>query len=213
MFLVISQRPEFLQKWISVLQNRGTVSSVSTQTQNTAQHTGSPPLLAVLDFLAIEKNPGELLLGWQQYCGNAKLVLAGGSFPPQRELAALAAGVVACCGDDEPVIDMERVIAVVMQGGVWISRTTLPHFVGRLQAFSARTNGHVTRMDEGTASELTSRQLDVARLVGQGASNKEIARTLGITDRTVKAHLTAIFEKLGIADRLRLALYVTRHFL
>ena len=60
---------------------------------------------------------------------------------------------------------------------------------------------------------LTSRQLDVARLVGKGESNKAIARILGITDRTVKAHLTTIFDKLGVADRVHLALYVTRHLM
>ncbi len=46
-------------------------------------------------------------------------------------------------------------------------------------------------------------------MVAQGASNKHIARAMNISDRTVKAHLTAIFEKLGISDRLQLALYVT----
>jgi two-component system NarL family response regulator len=45
-------------------------------------------------------------------------------------------------------------------------------------------------------------------LIGNGESNKQIARQLAITERTVKAHLTEIFRKLGIADRLRLALLV-----
>jgi DNA-binding NarL/FixJ family response regulator len=46
-------------------------------------------------------------------------------------------------------------------------------------------------------------------LIGGGESNKQIARRLDITERTVKAHLTEIFRKLGITDRLRLALLVT----
>jgi DNA-binding NarL/FixJ family response regulator len=45
--------------------------------------------------------------------------------------------------------------------------------------------------------------------VGNGESNKEIARRLDITERTVKAHLTEIFRKLRIADRLKLALLIT----
>jgi DNA-binding NarL/FixJ family response regulator len=56
---------------------------------------------------------------------------------------------------------------------------------------------------------LTPRERDIARLVSNGACNKNIARELNISERTVKAHLTTIFQKLGIADRLHLALYVS----
>jgi DNA-binding CsgD family transcriptional regulator len=44
---------------------------------------------------------------------------------------------------------------------------------------------------------LTPREIEIARLIGQGASNKRIARQLSITERTVKAHLTMIFRKTG----------------
>ena len=55
-------------------------------------------------------------------------------------------------------------------------------------------------------AELTRREREIAELIGNGESNKQIARTLMITERTVKAHLTEIFRKVGLADRLRLAL-------
>jgi len=55
---------------------------------------------------------------------------------------------------------------------------------------------------------LTVREIEVARAVARGDSNKEIARHLGITERTVKAHLSTLFEKLGVRDRLQLALAV-----
>ena len=211
MFLVISQRPEFLQKWVSVLGSHGEVATIASPI-NPQQVPGRVTAhLAVIDFHAIEKDPGVLLRDWQQRCGASKVVLGGTGFSPQREMAALAAGVVACCGDDESFADMERIVTVVLQGGVWISRKALPHFVGRLQAFSVRAESSPDDSGESGNSGLTSRQLDVARLVGEGANNKEIARRLGITDRTVKAHLTTIFEKLGVTDRLQLALYVTRH--
>lgn len=208
MFLVISRRPEFMQTWRSILGNHGAVVSAASPKDLPDAFSLR---LAVIDFRAIENSPGEQLHDWQQRCGSAKIILGGTLFSPQREMAALAAGVVACCGQDETLADMERVVAVVLQGGVWISRTTLPHFVGRLQAFSVRTENPAETLDKTDDSGLTARQLDVARLVGEGANNKEIARRLGITDRTVKAHLTTIFEKLGVTDRLQLALYVTRH--
>jgi DNA-binding NarL/FixJ family response regulator len=55
---------------------------------------------------------------------------------------------------------------------------------------------------------LTQREYEIATLVGNGETNKQIARRLDITERTVKAHLTEVFRKLDIADRLKLALIV-----
>ena len=58
------------------------------------------------------------------------------------------------------------------------------------------------------ARTLTEREREVARAVARGAANKEIARELAITERTVKAHVGAILEKLGARDRLQLSLIV-----
>jgi NarL family two-component system response regulator LiaR len=58
---------------------------------------------------------------------------------------------------------------------------------------------------------LTEREMDVLRLLTQGKSNKEIAHALFIGDRTVKSHLTAIFQKLDVTDRTQAALYAVRH--
>jgi len=57
---------------------------------------------------------------------------------------------------------------------------------------------------------LTDRELEVLRLVGQGASNREIAERLFISEKTAKNHLTHIFEKLGVSDRTQAALYAVR---
>ena len=58
------------------------------------------------------------------------------------------------------------------------------------------------------ATPLTEREREVAHLAALGESNLAIAGALGITERTVKAHLKAVFEKLQVADRLQLALRV-----
>ena len=51
------------------------------------------------------------------------------------------------------------------------------------------------------AEPLTLRELEVVRLVARGASNREIARDLRLSEATVKTHLLHIFEKLGVSDR------------
>ena len=61
------------------------------------------------------------------------------------------------------------------------------------------------------AHELTGREVEVLQLVGQGLANKQIARKLGISERTVKAHLTSIFQRLGVSDRVQAALWAQQH--
>ena len=61
------------------------------------------------------------------------------------------------------------------------------------------------------AADLTKRELEVLRLVGQGLANKQIARRLGITERTVKAHLTSVFQRIGVTDRVQAALWVQQN--
>lgn len=66
------------------------------------------------------------------------------------------------------------------------------------------------RSRSGSDPGLTEREVEVLRLVGQGASNREIAAALFISEKTAKNHLTHIFEKLGVSDRTQAALYAVR---
>ena len=59
--------------------------------------------------------------------------------------------------------------------------------------------------------QLSERELDVLRCVGEGLPNKLIARKLGISEKTVKAHLTRIFQQLGVTDRTQAALWAREH--
>jgi DNA-binding NarL/FixJ family response regulator len=58
---------------------------------------------------------------------------------------------------------------------------------------------------------LTGREREVLRMVGDGHPNKVIARRLGISERTVKAHLTSVYQRLGVTDRTQAALWAQRH--
>jgi DNA-binding NarL/FixJ family response regulator len=58
---------------------------------------------------------------------------------------------------------------------------------------------------------LTAREREVLLLVGEGMANKNIARRLGISEKTVKTHLTSVFNALGVGDRVQAALWVERH--
>jgi DNA-binding NarL/FixJ family response regulator len=70
----------------------------------------------------------------------------------------------------------------------------------------ARTILH-TRRSAPPVSELTDRETEVLTLVGRGLANKQIARALGIREGTVKAHLTSVFQRIGVHDRTSAALW------
>lgn len=61
------------------------------------------------------------------------------------------------------------------------------------------------------AGELTEREQEVLVLVAQGLANKLVARRLGISEKTVKAHLTRVFERIGVTDRTQAALWARDH--
>jgi DNA-binding NarL/FixJ family response regulator len=67
------------------------------------------------------------------------------------------------------------------------------------------------RADRRPAQELSEREREVLLLVADGYANKQIARRLGISDKTVKAHLTNVFQRIGVGDRTQAALWAERH--
>lgn len=64
---------------------------------------------------------------------------------------------------------------------------------------------------EQRSVELTKREQEVLALIAEGLSNKLIARRLEISEKTVKAHLTRIYEQIGVSDRTQAALWAQRH--
>jgi len=128
---------------------------------------------------------------------NMHLVVISASESPsdvRRALDAGAQGYIAKTSSSSSMLDAIR---QVLSGDTYLSP--------RLEVASA--NADVAGRDQAR-NVLTPRQRDVLAMLRQGKSNKEIARQLGITERTVKAHTGAIFEKLGVRDRMQLALVV-----
>jgi len=68
-----------------------------------------------------------------------------------------------------------------------------------------------SRRSGRSVSELTDREREVLLLVREGLANKQIARRLGIAERTVKAHLTSVYQRLGVTDRTQAALWASGH--
>jgi len=107
-----------------------------------------------------------------------------------------------CSRQSEPAL-LRRAVQQVRDGEIWVGRSVTTQLLEELTAASTRrAPGPPRRL-----GRLTQRERELVALVAAGASNKEIADRLSIAERTVKAHLTSIFRKLGVSSRLHLAVY------
>lgn len=122
-------------------------------------------------------------------------------------LAAFSAGARGYCNTHAAAQVLIQVAAVVLQGGLWIGESLMQRLVRATSLIQAAAVT-VSPVKRTWAEGLTDREREVAITLATGASNKEIARSLGITERTVKAHVGAILEKLQVRDRLQLSLVV-----
>lgn len=133
--------------------------------------------------------------------GETPVVVLSNVPEDEQGLAVLAAGAVGYSSALTLPEVLRQVAQVVENGGLWVGPQLMRRF---MQGLAARNDGAT-----GTALDLLSqRERQVAEAASRGSTNKEIARTMGITERTVKAHLSASFEKLGVRDRMQLALLV-----
>lgn len=126
----------------------------------------------------------------------------------EEALAAFAAGARGYCNTHAAAQMLVQIAAVVLQGGLWIGESLMQRLVSATSRLQAIPSTAVSEKNENWSKTLTDREAQVARTLAGGASNKEIARMLGITDRTVKAHVGAVLEKLQVRDRLQLSLIV-----
>lgn len=158
----------------------------------------------------------EQLAGLPDHLRAAPLVVMSDLPEDEEALSAFAAGARGYCNTHASPDVLRQVAAVVLQGGLWIGESLMRRLlvatstVARAGQSSERTTvAEPQPVPTGAwQRSLTEREREVALAVAAGASNKEIARTLGITERTVKAHVGAILEKVGVRDRLQLSLVV-----
>jgi DNA-binding NarL/FixJ family response regulator len=86
-----------------------------------------------------------------------------------------------------------------------------PTVAGKVLAQVAQTPGAPGARNPALAASLNTRERDILRLITRGMTNAEIAHTLFLSEGTVRNHLSAIFEKLGVTDRTQAAVIALRH--
>ena len=132
-------------------------------------------------------------------------VVAASSNPNDNEaMQAMDAGCVAYCHAFSDGSTLKQVKDVVEAGQVWIGKSLMQRLLHGVNRLVPKPVIPDSAWREG----LTLREIEIAILAANGASNQAIATQCAISERTVKAHLSAVFGKLIITDRLQLALRV-----
>lgn len=127
------------------------------------------------------------------------------------QYAMFKLGVHGFCRHDIPGNLLTKAVQVILEGEYWIPRKLITRVISEIASDTDEVVSSPDGPEDSLISTLTPRELQVARMVHMGGNNKMIARELDISERTVKAHLSAIFRKLDIENRLHLALYFSSH--
>jgi DNA-binding NarL/FixJ family response regulator len=112
-------------------------------------------------------------------------------------------GLVGILSPDTNESQFNKALNTILSGELWFERKRLQSAVPGNNSVTSR-NGH----------HLTEKEIEIVKLISEGRSNKEIRKSLKITDQSVRAHLSRIYKKTGVSDRMQLALLAvnTRQF-
>ena len=136
---------------------------------------------------------------------------------PEHREEFVEAMKLGCCGivhKDVPTSLIEKSVMKVHAGEIWLDSNTTAAVMRKFASPSDPTapvgpNGKAPR----ERAQLSQREREIIILIAQGYKNKEIAEKMFITEQTVKNHLHNVFDKLGVSDRLELALYAIHNSL
>jgi len=145
----------------------------------------------------------ELLAG----LGHDVRILIVTSFGDHRSVApALRAGAHGYLSKDVEPSALAAAIRAVAAGHVLLSPEAAAALAAGPDTDSAAAGG-----PDSAEPRLTAREQEVLQLLAEGKSNREIARTLTVSEKTVKTHVSNVLMKLGVADRTQAALWAVRH--
>jgi len=126
-------------------------------------------------------------------------------------IKSLQAGAGGYLLKDIPSAELAQAVRMIYAGIYQLDPAAVDSLIGRLEA--TPDLGRAPTRDLTLDHPLTERELDVLRLIATGATNREIAAALFVSEGTVKNHVSSILSRLGVRDRVQAALYALQHHL
>jgi DNA-binding NarL/FixJ family response regulator len=174
------------------------LAAVASGEEAIASATQSSPDVVLMDVSMPGMGGGEATREILKVCAQTRVVMLTSFADAEHVLDSIDNGALGYLLKDAESEEFVRGVQAAARGEAPLS----PRAARALLA---------ARQERKPATDLTPREREVLALVGSGLANKQIARRLGISEKTVKAHLTNIFQRIGVADRTQAALWAQRN--
>lgn len=140
----------------------------------------------------------------KEACLTTRILVLGVGRTIESQIELLKQGARGYFDNHLPPEKLHFAIHAILHGEVWVERYVISSLIDELTHVAIP---EISQEQQLSLASLSPKEIEVATLVSHGSTNKMIAYKMAITERTVKAHLTAIFQKLAICDRLSLAIF------
>ncbi len=166
------------------------------------------PEIVLVDLNLPAESIADIIPSLIKSCDKARLILVTGSNNSQIHQQAVEEGVMGVVYKTQPAEILFKAIEKVHAGEVWLERSMIANVLSRL----SRNHKPVRISSEAESiTQLSDREKQIIRLIGEGFKNKRISTQLCISETTVRHHLTSIYSKLGVSDRLELLVFAHRY--
>lgn len=200
--LIVTQDPALWQTW-QKLADDGWMPLRGLGGDDIKKWHSSNRQLVVLDDAVRNSSSAGIDADLASYFGPLRVLVLSANPSDAEGQKVLAQGASGYAHKHLPIDALSRILRSIQDGSIWMGRSLLQKL---LQDIDERLP--TSQAVQEWRFALSPREVEVAQLAAIGKSNPHIANALSITERTVRAHLSAVFEKLGVQDRLQLALRV-----
>ena len=181
------------------------VAQAGNRAEALERATSSRPDVIILDLLLGDEDGLTFLPEMCQATPNSRVLVLTGVQNPDAHRRAIRRGAMGIVLKEHAADQLLKAIKKVHEGEVWIERSMMGSMI---QEFNkpALVDPEVTKIES-----LTDREREVIALIGEGLKNKQVGERLFISETTVTHHLSSVFSKLEVSDRLELIIYAFRH--
>lgn len=211
--LIADDHPVFRQGLVSVFRNESgfKVIGEATDGQQAVKLTQDlHPDVLLLDLVMPRLTGLETLRELASSPSPVRTILLTAGIEKEQIAQALQLGARGIVLKDASTDILLTSIRTVMSGQFWVGQNKVTDLVEILRTYLPPADGGA-RKDSKKNFGLTARELDVVGTIVSGFTNREIAEKFSISEQTVKHHLRNIFDKVGVSNRLELALFAINH--